>query len=299
MTTRPRAHQLEEESITKLREAFGHVGWTVERLHEDYGEDLLVRIFKEQRATPFSFFVQAKASDSCRLDAAKHCLLTRIEVKHLRHWREFGEPVFLTLYDGQTGMTYWEEIHYYLGQKERAGLRHDRKTISVGIPLANRLDADGLQRIFSLTKQRWARYARVVEGASVLAEMLEERAGVEFPDGLQLETEVITYKANGEHHVIYFGELAQLAAVYTKRTGKPVLDSLRVALEEELRVKKSGNEVIVPEGLTIPAGKYTRPQYLQAVRKRDELWAAEDLKSPSVHEKAKSLRSTRRKRRTR
>lgn len=63
MPQRPRSHEVEDLSRNRLRDAFNGVGWTVEDLRKDYGEDLLVRIFDNGIATPLSFFVQAKGTD--------------------------------------------------------------------------------------------------------------------------------------------------------------------------------------------------------------------------------------------
>jgi hypothetical protein len=63
MPKRPRSHEIEEFSRGRLRDLFGRLGWVVWDLHPDYGEALLVRIFTNGAATPYSFFVQAKATD--------------------------------------------------------------------------------------------------------------------------------------------------------------------------------------------------------------------------------------------
>ncbi len=63
MLQRPHSHRIEDLSRNRLRDAFNSVGWVVEDLRKDYGEDLLVRIFEQGVATPLSFFVQAKATD--------------------------------------------------------------------------------------------------------------------------------------------------------------------------------------------------------------------------------------------
>jgi Domain of unknown function (DUF4365) len=60
---RPRSHELETLSRNRLHNIFTQTGWVVEDLDDDYGEDLLVRIFEDGMATPFSFFVQIKATD--------------------------------------------------------------------------------------------------------------------------------------------------------------------------------------------------------------------------------------------
>lgn len=63
MPRRARSHKLEELSRIQLRNLFSQLGWVVWDLNPDYGEDLLVRIFTNEMATHYSFFVQAKATD--------------------------------------------------------------------------------------------------------------------------------------------------------------------------------------------------------------------------------------------
>lgn len=63
MPKRPRSHELEKISRNQLHELFTKAGWVVWDLQPDYGEDLFVRIFTDNRASHYSFFVQAKATD--------------------------------------------------------------------------------------------------------------------------------------------------------------------------------------------------------------------------------------------
>jgi len=85
---RPRPHILEDISLNRLHEAFVHEGWTVENLTKDYGEDLLVRIFERGVTTPFSFFVQAKATDDVdKLRSKKTARISyRVESGYVLHW---------------------------------------------------------------------------------------------------------------------------------------------------------------------------------------------------------------------
>jgi hypothetical protein len=92
MPRRPRSHILEDISRNKLHEAFDSVGWTVEDLREDYGEDLFVRIFADGVATPLSFFVQAKGTDNLSRHIDSHTGTVEFSVKrrHVEHWKQFG-----------------------------------------------------------------------------------------------------------------------------------------------------------------------------------------------------------------
>ena len=84
---------MEDLSRNRLHAAFESYGWTVEDLAKDYGEDLLVRIFDRGIATPYSFFVQAKATDRIAAYIRQDMVAFPIETGHLRHWVRFSEPV--------------------------------------------------------------------------------------------------------------------------------------------------------------------------------------------------------------
>jgi len=63
MPRRVRSHELEALSRSYLHKLFEEHHCVVWDLHPDYGEDLFVRIFFDDLATPYSFFIQAKATD--------------------------------------------------------------------------------------------------------------------------------------------------------------------------------------------------------------------------------------------
>jgi hypothetical protein len=118
MPRRPRSHHLEDLSRKRLHDAFGAVGWTVEDLRKDYGEDLFVRIFQDGRATPLCFFVQAKATDNLERHLAKGERLTfPVERRHVDHWQQFWEPVILSLWDSKDDRTYWTCVQTYMSTR--------------------------------------------------------------------------------------------------------------------------------------------------------------------------------------
>ena len=91
MPKRPCPHILERMSRNRLFEAFTQVGWVVWDLQPDYGEDLLVRIFVDNTATHYSFFVQAKSTDHIERylhEDQKHITFP-IDADHLEYWNEF------------------------------------------------------------------------------------------------------------------------------------------------------------------------------------------------------------------
>src|SRR4051812_24653587 len=112
MPKRTREHELEALSRHQLHDLFIKAGWTVEDIQHDYGEDLFVRIFNQGHATHWTFFVQAKATDHIERYRSKDgkSLSYPLDRDHLDSWVKFWEPVILTLWDAQSGVTYWAAI---------------------------------------------------------------------------------------------------------------------------------------------------------------------------------------------
>lgn len=210
MPNRPRSHELEDVSRNRLHGAFEYKGWTVEDLAKDYGEDLLVRIFDSGSATPYSFFVQAKATDNLDryLDKTGGQLRFPLDTDHLKHWKQFWEPVILTLWDSQSDITYWECVQNAL-EKEKGGSRTllRPKSARLMIPRENVLDDRGLRRIDGITRTRYKRLCREEEGAKVLISLLKKELGMEIEYWPQ--SGLLTIKLPGKKmKTIIFGKLA-------------------------------------------------------------------------------------------
>ena len=56
-------HQFEDRSESELSDVLQSVGWVIERLRHDYGEDLYARPFENGNPTGHDFFVQLKGTD--------------------------------------------------------------------------------------------------------------------------------------------------------------------------------------------------------------------------------------------
>ena len=180
MSKRPRAHIIEDLARMQLHQAFSSVGWASEDIDQDYGEDVLVRIFENDTATPWSFFVQSKATDDIDRYAVEgqNCISFPIQSDHIEHWGRFWEPVVLAIFDTKTEITYWEVIQTYLEAMKDSGQGKIRKSISVRVPTANMLDAEGLNRIRNRAKNRFRRFEDQREGASILTDALSQEWGV-------------------------------------------------------------------------------------------------------------------------
>jgi hypothetical protein len=202
---RPRSHQIADKSIVRLHDVFVSAGWTVEDLDKDYGEDLLVRIFKDGQATPYTFYVQAKSSDNISRYLRKNddFIHYPFDANHLAHWDDFWEPVVLTIWDSQADLTYWETVQM---PERRPNIA--RKQPIAFIPTSNILDDEGLRRISSRTIKRHERFAMEQQGAQLLVDRLQEVLGVEISYDAQQGLLIVT-KADGNMEVTYFGKMAE------------------------------------------------------------------------------------------
>ncbi|MFP2897307.1 DUF4365 domain-containing protein [Corallococcus sp. 4LFB] len=240
MPIRPRAHIIEDLSRSRICDVIAReMGWVVESLHKDYGEDLFVRIFKDGRATPLSFFIQAKSSDEVVGRAGGKWMSVRVKTEHLRHWMDFWEPLFIVLHDAKTDGLYWESVHYFLETEAgRKCLRVRSKTATVRIPLMNRLDKEGLRRMLVITKNRSRRHANEAEGAQVLLDMLHA-VGVEISDYNPSREMVIRKEPDGGLFIVAFGKTAELIRAEGKGDDPDFFnEAVRSSIEELDRVTK-------------------------------------------------------------
>lgn len=180
MPKRPREHIIEDLARAQLHQVFARAGWSSEDLNQDYGEDVLIRIFDNGTATPWSFLIQSKGTDNLERYLAKDGKNISFPIRstHIEHWNRFWEPVVLAIYDASTEITYWEVIQTFLDSIEDSDSSKPRKSISVQVPTDNLLDAEGLQRLRNRTKNRFQRFEAQKEGANILIDELRKQWGV-------------------------------------------------------------------------------------------------------------------------
>jgi hypothetical protein len=234
MPKRPRSHELEELSINQLRIAFTNAGCIVENLHHDYGEDLIVRVFRNNKATSESFFIQAKATETTQKYMRRDGKSLSFPIKrhHIEHWEKFWEPVILTLWDAKTNTTYWEFIQTftesYEGQK---ALKRKSESVSVVIPSDNKLDENGVIRILARTQSRFQRLHQEQEGANVLIGLLEENLGIKIEYNPQAGLLSIT-QPDGKLEFVAFGKTLAKLEQLEIATGKNKKEIIENAIKD-------------------------------------------------------------------
>jgi len=208
---------------------FGDLGWVVWDLYPDYGEDLLVRIFIDNVATHYSFFVQAKGTDNINnyLDADKRFLSYPINIEHAKHWKDFWEPVFLTVWDSQSDITYWTIIQDFM--QDEGVLKTNKKTMYIKIPLYQTLNDYGLKEVLKKTKQRHKRFEILSSGVSNLIELVELNSDLKIE--YDFDEELLTvHRGDGFVDFAVFGEFAELLEKLSKSVEKDPEDFFYEAL---------------------------------------------------------------------
>lgn len=202
---RPRSHQIADKAVVRLHDAFVSAGWTVEDLDKDYGEDLLVRIFKNGQATPYTFYVQSKSTSNVARYVRRNDAFISYPFKaqHLEHWNDFWEPVVLTIWDSQADVTYWETVQM---AERPPGIARKRPVFF--IPLSNVLNDEGIKRIASRTVQRHRRFAMEQQGAQLLVDRLQEVLGIGIDYNPQAGLLIVT-NADGSAGLTPFGKMAE------------------------------------------------------------------------------------------
>jgi len=238
MPQRPRSHEVEDLSRNRLRDAFNGVGWIVEDLRKDYGEDLLVRIFDNGIATPLSFFVQAKGTDVIQNYASATGLIcVPLKREHVNHWREFSEPVIVALRDSKADRIYWNCVQTYFSTEEGKTALASTSD-SLRIPVDRPLDATGLLWVHSITKTRFERTEDERQGVQALIDLLTEH--------LKLKIEydargVVLVTPPGETPIMgLFGRTAEDFDDVAKQWGCSFEQAYRTALKTIRELTESG-----------------------------------------------------------
>src|SRR5258706_6223948 len=115
---------------------------------EDLGEDFIVHIYFEGKATGASFYVQEKSI--VNLDARRKgdFLPYSFEVKDLLHWEKFVQPVILLVWDIKLRQGRWTLLKDAIKEIDQ---KHPKwrwqKETRIYIPCENTTDNNGMQKL--------------------------------------------------------------------------------------------------------------------------------------------------------
>ena len=229
MTQRSTSHILESRSRDRVKAVFHDHGFVVDDLHEDYGEDMLVRVFREGRATPYSFLVQVKA----RAKSINGAFATvRVKRSHVDHWARLIQPVFIVLWSALDGSMLWESVTHAI--KEHHGPAGTR-TLSLRIPLANKLDSQGILRMRNISREVCEMLTRERAGGELLCQLLEKYTAMRVADYSPRNEVLILDEPKGGCSIYFFGKLLELLEVRLGKKRGAVAKFLKAAIRRDVK----------------------------------------------------------------
>jgi len=144
--TRTREHIIASQSIAHVESIIAAAGHTAERVFSDYGYDLIMSTFTQDReAEPGNVFIQIKATDRLRVLQDAVTIPFRIEGTDLALWREELMPVILVVYDVVSETAYWLYVQRFC--ETSTGLQATRQagTVAVYLHKDNVLDENAIK----------------------------------------------------------------------------------------------------------------------------------------------------------
>jgi predicted nucleotidyltransferase len=141
--------QKRQERISRrqLCERLDEFGWIATPPDEDLGEDFIVHIYLDGRATGVTFHVQEKSVTNLHERRKGDFLVYDFEVKDLKHWENFSLPVVLVVWDIELREGRWVLIDDAISEldQRRPNWRDNKSKASVYIPWSNTTDDAGFK----------------------------------------------------------------------------------------------------------------------------------------------------------
>lgn len=139
----------QQELISRYQfcECVVEFGW-IPVAPEDLGEDFIVHVYFERQATGVSFYIQEKSVTNLYKRRKNDFLPYPFEVKDLKHWDNFAQPVVLVVWDINLREGRWvllKDAIEYIDQA-RPKWRTQKKT-QIYIPWNNTTDHNGLTKL--------------------------------------------------------------------------------------------------------------------------------------------------------
>lgn len=146
--------QQELRSRHQLSERLTEFGW-LPIAPEDLGEDFIVHIYHEGRATGVNFYVQLKSVTNLNGRRKGDYLPYPFEVKDLVHWEQFALPIVLIVWDVKLRQGRWAMLSDVIQQLDQHYPNwRDQKTKTVHLPWQNSTNEDGLVKLRKVIGQK-------------------------------------------------------------------------------------------------------------------------------------------------
>lgn len=190
----------EQKSRKQIEERLTDFGWLA-TTPLDLGEDYIVHIYMNGRATGVIFHIQAKSDTDLPKRRQGDNLVYPLKPKDLKHWETFSLPVVLIIWDVERREGRWELLSNIISrlEKERPNWRTNKSKVRVKVPWGNALDDAGLTKLKQVIGQQV--YPLIASDKSLEFEValsfLSNSDGIEMRDAIERhlkEGEPVTIK---------------------------------------------------------------------------------------------------------
>jgi Domain of unknown function (DUF4365) len=152
---RTREHVIADLSISFVEWQALLCGYTMERMRHDYGIDLEMMTYNERgNREAGTVLFQVKATDGMSLKEGQAEISFRIERANLLLWLDELEPMILIVFDAKKIKAYWLCVQEYFAAIDDFNLFAAGKTITVKVPVANRVNTGAMRR-FALMRDQY------------------------------------------------------------------------------------------------------------------------------------------------
>ena len=130
---RTRQHVIADLSVNYIERFIFEAGYTVERLHQDYGYDLQMTTYDERGyVEPGVVYFQLKAAEKL-IESGREYVFS-LDLRDYNLWLIDPMPVILVLFDTARRRGYWLDIQRYFQKEAARDPKAGAKTVRVRIP---------------------------------------------------------------------------------------------------------------------------------------------------------------------
>jgi hypothetical protein len=145
---RTRQHVIADLGVHHVEQFILEVGHTCQRLHADYGYDLVMFTYDDKGyLEPGLVFIQVKARE--KLQSIDNAFVFDLDIRDYNLWTREEWPIVLILFDVASTKAFWLPVQrYFLARAERP--RKGAKTVRVRLSPHNTVNADAIKKMREL-----------------------------------------------------------------------------------------------------------------------------------------------------
>ncbi len=162
---RTREHVLAELGVNFIQKEILLKNHSSETIVHDYGIDLIMYTYNsEGEIENGQVEIQVKSTDNLATLKVSGEIAIRVELAHLKDWQFQPMPVILILYDSaEGGRAFWLYVQKYMNERrEPVDLSADQDTVTLRVPVENRLDGNAIDEFRRFRDQVLAQVRGVI-----------------------------------------------------------------------------------------------------------------------------------------